>query len=907
MYMLDSPPLYLHVQSHLRLPDHRERSPLHQHHLSPSHMSARHTQSLPHLSSYQEIQVPAPPLPGLVGTHSSEDTLTALNKLLRPPPVFDKMLTPVEERPSEVEENTKGDGLPEEDEDRIVSSESRKLDHAPLSRSTSGLSNPSVGGTADLESESSSMRDYDPEVSSISNLSGAGILSGGFDVPPAQILSSSHSLDMLDSSHGSESFKEDITRILGGNEESKEARDSSQGSDDSSPFSSENVKALLDRERSPPISPHTPSFSSSGEGTPIRTTMPAIRRRRSSNEFTQYSSELSYPSLISPRHFPLRRHPYPARNASMDSYLRQYASELSNTGSPHSSNLSSISRATMSSQGSFSETLGDELSSRDTSSVQNIEPEPERRDLAMSRDSERGESKEEESGVDAEVEVNSSEANGTDRSQDSNTTLLDVGEGATLSAVATSNQQESERQGQDNEASELPLPGSHEQNGEVSSGSEEGEDRKGGEKRRGGQEKRLQLVRGAHRHMDSGIEEAESKLESVNSLESEDTGEDIPLPDESKPLRHYATIFASRESGLADSPDLYAIEHAKHSLESDGYPRRASHTDSSASKVSRPSLAESQTSSTFDVGPDILTLTVDLEEVGDETTEPETSLDSKSFSRELGQFSELESSLDRKYSARSTSREEGGKTPLCCTGDEGREKGGVSRGRSSSKPESDSVVSPGPRGSAGKTKRRRFGSDRSRSLSSSSPPQFTVGSPPPQLPDPLSPEASDNPPDRFLSSSVGGSSWSSRKKRRVKPAVRLLKISPNQSNPPNQSSQSGLESATALQERTDSYEVQMARVRMTTPDTPLRQPSPEPHGLRRSQSHELLVKDNLSSGNQKPTRALFISPASNTFVRSPHTQSATSSVDVEPSQRVGIDSTPKSPRGRKHSRTPQFV
>lgn len=191
------------------------------------------------------------------------------------------MLTPVEEWPAD-EEN--GNGLsPGEDDHYIISSACNKLD------SEEGVT------PGDMESEEGSVRELDPEESGIS------ILSGEFDTPP-RLLGLSHSMeDIIDSSFGTtKRFEEDIAKLI----QSQSSNDSSQGSDDSSPFSSENVQALLDRS-DPQTSPRGAlSLPSSVEGTPVRS-LGEGRRPNSSNGHPQ---SYLFPEL-SPQHFHTRKHP----------------------------------------------------------------------------------------------------------------------------------------------------------------------------------------------------------------------------------------------------------------------------------------------------------------------------------------------------------------------------------------------------------------------------------------------------------------------------------------------------------------------------------------------------------------------------------------------------------------------
>ena len=190
------------------------------------------------------------------------------------------MLTPVEEWPADEEG---GNGLSQgEDDSYIISSASVKLD------SEEGVT------PGDMESEEGSVRELDPEESGIS------ILSGEFDTPP-RLLGLSRSMeDIIDASFGTtRRFEEDITKLIQ-SQSSNDTQDSSQGSDDSSPFSSENVQALLDRS-DPQTSPRgTLSLPSSVEGTPVRSL--AEGRRPNSSNGHLFAD-------LSPQHFhPTRTH-----------------------------------------------------------------------------------------------------------------------------------------------------------------------------------------------------------------------------------------------------------------------------------------------------------------------------------------------------------------------------------------------------------------------------------------------------------------------------------------------------------------------------------------------------------------------------------------------------------------------
>ena len=762
--------------------------------------------------------------------------LTVLHKYLRPQANFEKTLTPVEERTGESSEETyKSSGFSEDDDDNIVTSDSPKLDQVFLSRSASGLSNPSIG----VESEISSNRDLES--------SGLGILGGGYNTPPRRILS--HSLDnMLDSSYSSHSqletvehFEADITKIIRGDETNKAAQDSSQGSDDSSPFASEVVRALLERSMSPQTPP--PFTTSSGEGTPIRKTLPIVRRRKPSNE-PSHSFEFS--SLVSPRHLPVKRHPVPHYSSANGTH---HVPDIASS----SSTLSSIGRTTMSSsQASFSETLGDEFTSRESS---------QRTINKYSRYERRCKSAD----TPLLLDEHSRDSNG--KSQDSTATsdFTDV-----RSNTESSGTQYLNGGSGNNIVKEVA---------KVTMRVEE----------------KRQILKLTHKHTDSGIEESnvsETKTDSgiIESTDGIEDEEDIPLPDESKALRSYTTIFASRESGLADSPDPYVEEDSK-SLPVVGYQQRGSHvemviaTDGSPPKLlfNRAALASMSTDGTFDIGPGIAA------------------------------FSELSGEYD-------TNNRNSSKYDMI----RNRQDSGASLGSLGS------IENPLYEGTPESLNLVNF-SDQPGRVSPKLDEVFTKpssGETPSQADQNhkhISRSSSDRatPPKRKSSK---------QKKRRVRPALRVLRITPSLPAFPSHLHNSELmnhndeDSQSSDENDRGLNDTPLARLRMMSPEEIAAQYS-DKSKLKRSQSHDqldntdnsidttskygtLYVVPEIKSGRKSKTIHVQSVASQLTPRSSPQpSQSPTVLIDMDSSRRVSLDSlgSPKSPRNRKKTRTPQFV
>lgn len=199
---------------------------------------------------------------------SSDDTLPALRHLHHSTPMvtnIDKTLTPVDEM---VEDSThKLSDNEDEEEDHITTSSSRKFDLSQMSRSTSGLSNPSSTGIlGDMDSEAESIQEFDVE--------SVSLFSGGD--PPRPILASSSSMENVEDRHetkspeyyqeADENFR---TTTMGIMENEKEQGSSQRSSEDYyEPMSSKNARAVLGRAESPTTS-YT-LYGSSG-GMPVQT------------------------------------------------------------------------------------------------------------------------------------------------------------------------------------------------------------------------------------------------------------------------------------------------------------------------------------------------------------------------------------------------------------------------------------------------------------------------------------------------------------------------------------------------------------------------------------------------------------------------------------------------------------
>ena len=891
--------------------------------------------------------------------------LTSLYRHLRPrsgTPNFEKMLTPVEERPAEgdSEDGAKSGGFSqstEEGDDPIISSSSHKLDHTILSRSTSGVSNPSTGVGADMESEASSVSNFSP--------GGMGILSGGFTTPPRNILSSSRSLDGMPVQYG-DHFKEDIAQLLS-DENSRDAQDSSQGSNDSSPFS-DNVKALLEDSRSPPISPRG---ASSAEGTPFRHAT-NFRRQRPLNErsrsFTMDSSDPAGTRHLQSKKLPNR--------VSADS--------------PYSSAFSSASRETSSSQGSFSESPGGE-------GHRSSEPPP-RKTNSYKRDRyakyeryERSRSLEiPDVDIKTELADTSNWQSQTD-SADNHDTLT----GSSSNGDATVTGEDGSEPSKTPESVSVSV--SVYCNGEVTqptdeknSSSHNGEIESLAE---GGKQPQHSVYRGhqlkeTHKQTDSGIDE--SGFDSASKTDSgivETPDEDIPLPDDSKPLSSYAIVFASCESGLDDSPDPYSEEQLPPKLP----PKLRKSTPKSVpeptpeppylkketslvelfipvdgqkpkllpSRDKRSSRASTTSSdSTFDMGPTIAEL-----EYGsiDEASEDESSLDAAPRQSKYSRVSNPEpQGIVTNPGIVANPLYEGtrGTDDLARLLDNFRDQSEV-KTKDQDSPGSVHKETSATHSSPAYQIPKSLGAVNPTTYSSptysypsitqstvkhttySSPTYTYPGSASSDRPTPSGEEQRYTPlplarsgPKTILSdlqetaSPLDDHDLQPRSQsmysipRSAKPALRVLRITPNAQPPGVQAS-----------DRTSQHEIHIARLRMMSPEEAASEAPPTNNGgLRRSHSHDLLGMPGNANSTEQPTKvgSLFVVPESRrskkthdysatTFKESPKLSPAgkaayTVLVDVDRTRRVSIDSlssssptTPKSPRNRKRSRTPQFV
>lgn len=211
---------------------------------------------------------------------TSDDTLTSLDRYLRPNPnpvPLEKMLTPVQERPA-AEYDREHSSLSDEADQDIIPTLSDKLDSSIFSRSVSGFASPPTWQVGEMESDRNSIRDS------------TSILSSGYGTPPPRsILNSTNSMEMGEMSHAQN--MEDLAKAL----ENHEEKISSQGSDDSSTFSESAPTTHYGRGQNfnNVASPQgSGSFSfSSAEGTPVRT-MSETRKRHPARQQTDTKKQL---------------------------------------------------------------------------------------------------------------------------------------------------------------------------------------------------------------------------------------------------------------------------------------------------------------------------------------------------------------------------------------------------------------------------------------------------------------------------------------------------------------------------------------------------------------------------------------------------------------------------------------
>ena len=746
---------------------------------------------------------------------------------------FDKILTPVEEWPADVEENYH-DSSQEDIDQCIISSTSNKLDGTMLSRSASGLSNPSsMGVVGDMESEVSSTRES------------ASILSGEYDTHPRRIFGLSRSMeDMLNSSFGLCSqdqqddtgrvFEDDITKLLRG-QSSNHTQDSSQGSDDSSPFSSENVQALLDRS-SPPTSPRgSLSFPSSGEGTPNRS---FDQRTNSLNHHTHPQSPNSL-SPTSPHHTQAKQHQnhgccQSSRDAASSYHGRPYQGSCSKaSGTPSKYSRYDGSRLVDSSSA---------IESRATADAEGKSP------------------------------TSTQESNGT------------ITEGDNGVEHPTSDESQPELNGRSKghaervaQAKEDPL---------------------------GGILKHSQLLKETHRQTDSGIEEASiHEMSKVDDCRVAGTNEDeeIPLPDDSEHSKSltYAALFTSCESGL-DSPDADSIdEHSKSA--DDSYLKRepqvelfAVPNDGPPKPVpyrNRMSQASLSSEGSIDMGPTF----AELEDRRSSTAAPR-SLEGPSFSKYAR--------VPIRHSYVNLMKTEGVAA---------RKRAESLDGISDAVDEAPHHERNNSSGSGTSESNLDIGS-RSRHQAAA---VFQVE-------------------QRFKRRSLSESSGSSRDEYnvplRAKPALRVLKITPNTevsiTSPPGRE-HSLQATLSEVDETSDECEVQTAKLRMMSPEIVVPQlPRLIEVPLRRSQSEDSFNQD--SGVVLTKVGSLYVIPEvkphsltiGNEMEEDPthhHRQSQHSPsvlVDIDHTRRVSVDSfgsrssdssNPQSPKNKKRGRAPQFV
>ena len=441
----------------------------------------------------------------------SDDTLTALSRYLRPSSnqnPLEKMLTPVEERPAAEYERDHSPLSDEGEQDVIVPTSSDKLDSAIFSRTlSSGLSYHTTTwlvGEMDLDRGS--------------NRDNSSILSSGYGTPPRPILNSTNSVDIAEISQAEN--LEDLAKAL----ENHEEKGSSQGSDDSSAFSDSahyNQRSGFNNVASPQGSG---SFSfSSAEGTPVRT-MSETRKKRHTE-----------PTRGRKKHL--------VGSVSDSTTLRNPHARWS----PHSSTRSSMSGVTVSSQSS----LGEEGTGSDASDKRAKLKKMyakyeryERRERSQSLDVTQERKRE-------VVDMVSSDNEPTQRlTQDSNGTLTDGNlesmtetltevELSSLHSVTSTDSFYQNMNGQSSTAGKSdisPNPDKTRDDGEEES------DRKNGV---------LDLMHVIPKTPERSIDGASSPV-------SKSVEDDASPSDGSKPSS-YTLVFTSRDSVLTDSPDTDSL------------------------------------------------------------------------------------------------------------------------------------------------------------------------------------------------------------------------------------------------------------------------------------------------------------------------------------------------------------
>ena len=312
---------------------------------------------------------------------------------------------------------------------------------------------------------------------------------------------------------------------------------------------------------------------------------------------------------MSPRHLPHKRHPNPRYTPDG---IAKFYTDTAASGSAHSSTLSSLSQAT-SSQGSFSETLGDEGSdlSLQKRRLCNVRSHSFDSNLLDSQRSPKKEEEEEEEEELAECAFLNGEFE-EQHSQDTEGTLNPDG----------SPREDTDGCGEDNGMDLFQSLGQA--------------------------DKRWKELRESQRRTDNGKGEKEEEEE-----EEADEESDIPLPDDS--VRSRVTLFGRQDSsGPPDSHDPNYTEQEEKRLRKDSH---GPHVELIIGGNGEPPKLMSQSDtgrrlrgSSSDMGPgiqEIFESSIELSRVNgaEREEEEESSLDSKYLTRE-------ESSLDSKYLTR---------------------------------------------------------------------------------------------------------------------------------------------------------------------------------------------------------------------------------------------------------------
>ena len=447
---------------------------------------------------------------------TSDDTLMALGRYLRPtgPVPLDKMLTPVEERPS-AEHDRESSSFSDEGDQDIIPTSSNKLD------STTAHSTYPAWHVGDLDSDRNSIRDS------------TSILSSECGTPPRSILNSTNSMDIAEINQAQ--YSEDFTKDF----ENHEEKASSQGSDDSSTFSESATTTHYGRGPNVNIvaSPQgSGSFSfSSAEGTPVRT-MSETRKRHPARQQADTGKQLVTSVSDSTTHMRKSRP----------------------RSSPHSSTHSSMSGTTISSQSSLGEEGGinsdaSERRSRHLMKYGKYEryERYETRDRSKSLDTSPDFMRKKVDAADPPSDNEPSQA----LTQDSNGTLTESTTEAEVSSSHSVTSTDSFYQNAVN--GQTPVIGTKEQHSkseQVPRDSGEEKDEEDGVS---------DMLRDVPRMRDSGIDDTNSPVykNSGNRRGSSICNDDdVALQDrESKPPASYKLVFNSRDSMLTDSPDTDSL------------------------------------------------------------------------------------------------------------------------------------------------------------------------------------------------------------------------------------------------------------------------------------------------------------------------------------------------------------